>query len=327
VTASGPAPAESSSVPHFLIVGSPRSGTTLVQRLAAELSGVQVTPETHFFAVFYDLELRRRSFPLRGHDINDVVSRYLQLPLTRSLAIDGQAVLDNLNGTCDSAWTLFGAIVRALAPTATLVGEKTPNHLRWWRPLSTADPELRFVVVVRDPRAVTASALEVPFGMDKAALLAVRWRADVREIQQASQQLGPERVLILQYEDVVVDPDTARSKLGQFLAANAPAVPIEAQPGAALFAPWEAGWKMQAMGPITKDRIRSWEQHLSGQQVAQIEAIAAHGMRSLGYQPQQMSGRWRRLRANTRAAELPLILRCATDRAGQQRRIAATRVA
>lgn len=38
--------------PAFLIVGTPRSGTTLVQRLASELPGVAIPPETHFFSLF-----------------------------------------------------------------------------------------------------------------------------------------------------------------------------------------------------------------------------------------------------------------------------------
>ena len=33
----------------FLMVGTPRSGTTLLQRLACELPGVGMPPETHFF--------------------------------------------------------------------------------------------------------------------------------------------------------------------------------------------------------------------------------------------------------------------------------------
>src|SRR5262245_51226417 len=48
----------------FLIVGTPRSGTTLVQRLATELPGVRVPPETHFFPHFGSDLIKRTSFPL-----------------------------------------------------------------------------------------------------------------------------------------------------------------------------------------------------------------------------------------------------------------------
>ena len=50
---------------RFVIIGTARSGTTLVQRLCAELPGVWVPPETHF----WDLADRARhyfEFPLRG---------------------------------------------------------------------------------------------------------------------------------------------------------------------------------------------------------------------------------------------------------------------
>jgi len=51
-------------VPHFAIVGSPRSGTTLVQRLCCELEGVVVPYETHFFSAY--LPVCRPRFPLAG---------------------------------------------------------------------------------------------------------------------------------------------------------------------------------------------------------------------------------------------------------------------
>ena len=50
----------------FLIVGTPRSGTTLVQRLACELPGVGMPRETEFWLGYRSSPLRTASFPLEG---------------------------------------------------------------------------------------------------------------------------------------------------------------------------------------------------------------------------------------------------------------------
>ena len=71
---------------RFLVVGSPRSGTTLVQRLACEIPGVRMPAETHFFSQFATGLLARRSFPLTGEALVDEIGRFASLDSSRGLA-------------------------------------------------------------------------------------------------------------------------------------------------------------------------------------------------------------------------------------------------
>jgi hypothetical protein len=136
-----------------MVVGSARSGTTLVQRLACELPGVAMPPETHFFDMFAEGLLRRGRPPFGPARIADEVAAWASLPELRDVDIDPRAVVLNLDGHCAGVADLFDGIVRTLVGDAACYGEKTPNHLYWWRPLSGAFPSLKFVAVVRDPRA------------------------------------------------------------------------------------------------------------------------------------------------------------------------------
>ncbi len=268
--------------PDFLIVGSPRSGTTLVQRLASELPGVRVTPETHFFSVFFGRSLRGGSFPLDAEALRRVLGDYLDLPPTRGLDIDIEGVVRALDGRCADAWSLFGALVDQLGGEAAVVGEKTPDHLRWWRPLMRARPGLRLVAVLRDPRAVVASALDVPFGMDSAPLLAASWRQDFRELTEATRTLGDARILTLRYEDVVTRPEAARDDLAEFLRIPGGSGPTPPQTGE-LFQPWEARWKARAQGPVDPGRADAWRTRLTGRQRRQVEAIVGPALTEAGY--------------------------------------------
>jgi hypothetical protein len=219
--------------PAFLIAGTPRSGTTLVQRLACELPGVRVPPETHFFSLFARGLTKRRRFPLEGDALREELDSFARLDTSRSFQLEPHALMERLGGRCETVVQLFGVIVRHLARDADVCGEKTTDHLLWWRPLSRALPRLKLVAVVRDPRSVVASNLAVPWGMTSHVVLAERWAADQREVAQARAELGSKRCLILRYEDVVAAPTEARARISALLArpeleASYPATPIAA---------------------------------------------------------------------------------------------------
>jgi len=247
----------------FLIVGTPRSGTTLVQRLACELDGVRVPPETHFFSLFAPDLLGRRSFPMQRDALRDEVARFAAMPTSDGLDLSVDSVVDALGDRCESPIELFSAIVAELSRGATVRGEKTTDHLVWWRPIAAALPRCRFIWVVRDPRAVVASNLRVPWGMSSIAALSERWAEDQRQLIEASRTLGPNRVLCLRYENVVANAAGARSEMARFLGIGRATATSQARGD--LFLPWET-WKMDAVGPIAGERLDAWRESLTPKQ-------------------------------------------------------------
>jgi hypothetical protein len=269
----------------FLIVGTPRSGTTLVQRLVSELRGVRIPPETHFFPMFGRDLVRRREFPLDRAVLEEEVQRYLDLKTSRGMDLSAIGVADALGGRCTSALELFVEIVCQLAGEGEVIGEKTPNHLLWWKPLTNALSQLRIIAVVRDPRAVVNSYAAAPFGMDSPVALAESWVSDQRLVLEALNDLGKERCLVLRYEDVVQGPDTARDQLQSFLGRN-PAITSDrdrAQPSRQqIFMEWET-WKEAAVGPIVQDRIDGWRAELPARAASNVTAICRDTMSAFGY--------------------------------------------
>lgn len=272
----------------FLIVGTPRSGTTLVQRLACEISGVTMPPETHFLSGFVGGLLARRRFPLLAGAIREETERYLAEPTSVGLRLDPASIERQLGGRCDSPLQLFGALVRGLSGPGEVWGEKTPGHLRWWRPVVAAAPETKFVAVVRDPRAVVASSLRLPWRRDPSLAgwrgdlhraFAGKWRHDQRLVLALARALGSERSLVLRYESVVADPEAARLSLAELL--GRPAAERQPAPEGIVLS-WET-WKSRALGPVEQASAPAWREALSRRQCLEIADLCRGGMEAFGY--------------------------------------------
>lgn len=278
-------------LPDFMIVGTPRSGTTLVQRLATELAGVHVPPETHFFRRLAEPLLLRHVLPLGGPALRQEIETYVESPLVRDLALDPGRLWERVGGSWERVNDLFSAVLEQLADDAAIIGEKTPGHLLWWRPLTEARRDLRLIAVVRDPRAVVSSLLKLGWVRSSVVAGSQRWVCDQRLLRAARSSLGPHRCLVLRYESVVAHPEEARQALGRFLGAavGVGATDLEAR---RLFGASEP-WKLGVLEPTTTTRIDAWKEELTKRQVEEIEAICAPEMRRYGYfvsNPRPMEG-------------------------------------
>jgi hypothetical protein len=282
-----------SDVPHFLVIGTPRSGTTLVQRLACELTGVAVPHETHFFSMYASDLLRRRRFPIDGDILMDELRAWSSNRGLGGTPIDVRPMFDRLAGRAGNLWDMFSAIVAELAGDGSIIGEKTPDHLQWWRPLTRHARHLKLIAVVRDPRAVVASLQQVPFGKGSHVLDAEAWRADQRMIRDARDSLDPRRFLLLHYESVVADPQDARARIADMLGTSSDASP-PAQAPAGMSLAWEE-WKRRASEPVTTSRLDAWRDTLTPRQVTEVEAICREEIERFEYRG--ASSRWTAIRA------------------------------
>ncbi len=293
-------PSPEGSPVGLLVVGTPRSGTTLVQRLASEATGWPTLPETHVFTVFAPRLLRRTSFPLAGDELTDALTAYAGLRQHGGGAPDPQALSDRLGGRAESLVELFEAVVALQSGEAPRVVEKTPDHLLWAHHLAPALPTTGFVAVVRDPRAVFASTRAVHWGQRNPVRSAERWSRDQRLVRRLADRLPPDRLLVLRYEDVVADEAATRDALRTFALADEPDRPrpdrteadddgsgasIGSGRPTAVFRPHEQGWKGRVDGAVTTERVEAWRLDLDADTVSAIEAVAGSEMARWRYAP------------------------------------------
>jgi hypothetical protein len=194
-------------------MGAPKSGTTWLQTIMNAHPQVACFGEGHF--------VEQVVVPMQA-----LLRRYNQkLDLVGARVYGGAPHYRPLSGDDASALirqTLLGLMRRAApAPQALWWGDKTPAYSDHLPVLDGLFPQCKFIDVTRDPRDVAVSALY--HGGRAGAFAAVReanpsqreaiithavtrWRDHVRQIEQASTQLGA-RLLRVRYQDLIESPE------------------------------------------------------------------------------------------------------------------------
>ena len=285
--------AADSSLPVVFIVGCPRSGTTLLQRMLSAHPDVAIAPETCFI----------RRFWAHRADYGDLDQDAPFERLLRDIvAMPEFAEMDlNADAFMAAAWQAdrsYAAVFRLLLvqyaeqQEATVVGEKTPNHVLYIPTLHDFFPEARFIHVVRDARAVVNSWRSVPWSSGR------RWRdaeiwVEYVAAGRAAAPARPDALRAVHFEDLVRAPEATLRRVCDNLALtydptmlsfheHAPeAINTEREP-----------WKATTTQPIDPTVADRWRTALTPRQVVAIEAVAGDEMRHWGYELEQPA--WRR---------------------------------
>jgi len=173
--------------------------------------------------------------------------------------------------------------------------------------LLNAFPRARFVYQVRDPRDYLLSCKKmfhrwVLYGSQQNAIDV--WRKDQLGSLRALYTLGPERVFVQRYEDLVADPERVLGALCPFLGVTYDPVMLdfwerEESQKAADRGP--AGWKNLAK-PIMSKNTKKYREGLRWTELAAVEAKLGNLMDQLGYE-RYVPSDWRR-RAGVRLFDL-----------------------
>lgn len=273
--------------PIFL-VGVPRSGTTLLQRILDAHPDVAVAPETFFVRRFAD---RRKHYGKLGdpRHLEKLLTDLIATPEFAEMGLDSAEFRSAVRGFASPSLEyheVFAAWLDAYRARRgkRIVGEKTPNHLLAMRRLEDWFPNARFVHVVRDPRAVTESWRGVPWTNGSLEADAEVWRRYL----ETSRKEPPRRATchVIRYESLIANPESETRRLCEaiglkfhaamlrFHEVSAEAVNVEREP-----------WKAEALKPLSVTGVDRWRERLTADEVARIESVVCFEMRRAGYRP------------------------------------------
>ena len=151
------------SNPYVFIVGCPRSGTTLLQRMVNAHPNLAITPETHWIPRFY---AKAWALSPEGPVKRKLIRRLLAHPKFARLKISRKE-MKTLTGNGHQPISYGNLVSRIFdlygeRQKKPLVGDKTPDYVRSIETLHSLWPSARFVHVIRDGRDVALSMMEWP---------------------------------------------------------------------------------------------------------------------------------------------------------------------
>lgn len=278
--------APTNALPHepryFFLVGSPRSGTTLLQTMIMRAPGVCMPPELHFVHITY--KRRHRMADIRTDRGWEQARNAIKARCKHSDIDMDESLFDALCTQRDRTYSwLFRAWLIAIGAVdgAQFVGEKTPNHCEWVFEIIAMIPEARIVHIMRDPRDSAVSQREA-FGR-QALQAAVRWKRDL-EVHRDCQRLIPsDRYTAVRYEDFVTDPEAVLKPLAAFLGLSyTPDMLNPAGREKKGFASYEEH-KLRTLEKVTPSRIGRYKEKMSAMDIAVIERICGPLMVEMGY--------------------------------------------
>ncbi len=222
---------ESQANPLVFVVGCPRSGTTLLQRMLDAHPQLAVANDTHFIPRAVDRVGLDRASALQAEHV-EFVRNYRR---TRRLGLSDDSFIPQARATTYPQYVaqLYQAFARANGKS--LAGEKTPDYVKRIGLLHRLFPETKFVHIIRDGREVVQSLLEWSNASKGPAKLAV-WREDPFAVatlwwaQQVSSGLRagrrlPDLYYEVRYDTLVAHPEREMRSIAEFLGIpNSPAM-------------------------------------------------------------------------------------------------------
>jgi hypothetical protein len=263
----------------FFIVGSARSGTTMLRLIMNAHGDVAVPPESRFITELWsgeeEVEVRPLLDTLSGH------------PRFVAWDVPIEAVAEELRGIERAKYTeVMAAPYRAYARLQgkRRWGDKTPRYVEDIPLLARLWPDARFVHLVRDGRNVALSYADVPFGPKNVARAAALWSRRVSEGIAVGRTLGHRRYVEVRYEDLVEDAEGEVKEICDFLE-------IDFDPGMLDYTERARGAILpraaQYNPHVTQEpisEVRSWERDMPHNLVEIFEAVGGPTLSELGYE-------------------------------------------
>lgn len=264
--------------PLAFIVGSGRSGTTLLAAALNRHPKISVPAETHFFTrlrLFGGWSRVSRNSEELDAFLRDMI-KLAELPCTPA------DILSQCRSSSPSCRELFNALM------ASLVGghgkpfciEKTPSHLFSAKYIREVFPEAKLIVTIRDGRDVAKSYTRMPWAPDSYVDNLLTWRACVEE---GDAILVNRDTILVKFENLVRVPEAELEKLCDFLGvAFSPSLLTPDGSETQLYTPRQK-WKEKVSGAFDAAEVEKWRRELSALEGVLAMSVAHDTLKTHGF--------------------------------------------
>jgi hypothetical protein len=283
-----------------VVVGCPRSGTTLITVMLDSHPAIAMLPETAFLPHLAPLAAKPGGPSLREFFRLVTTDRWSRSNWN-DIGIDKEAYWRRLYELETFSLTvalrvLYGMYADALGKH--LFGEKTPADTHCMPLIEALLPEARFIHIIRDPRNVVLSINKTSIARSVEETARV-W-VDAVSVARASGQ-RVRHYHEVRFEDLVGDPENVLRAVCRFLDLAYSSLMLEYEASGArhvnhlgdrmhsndlAMVPRELRAQLHPnlTRPLQTNRVATWRQEMSERDCATVEAFAGPLMRSAAYQ-------------------------------------------
>ncbi len=269
----------------IFIVGTGRSGTTLLRMMLNSHSKIAISPETHFFRLFWS---NRHKY---GKDLDDEDNfKKLWNDLTNCKYFkdlkfeDPQRIYKELLSEKRSYKSIFEKLLKeySIQHNKLRWGEKTPVHLVYIETILAFFPYAKIIHIIRDPRDVALSYKKVPWGKNDVFSVARLWNKYM-EIPKRCKRVNNSNFLEIKYEDLVKKPKEILKIICSFIEEDFEEQMLNFHVYSKQYMVQNEPWKEGVLKPLSTANIGKWKKELSKWEIEQIEIKCRRNMVEKGY--------------------------------------------
>lgn len=267
----------------FFVVGSPRSGTTLLQVILSCLDGVHFPEETKFLHL--TVTQRDRLGPLDTEQgFQRTINRVIRHIDSNQMDVDKDELVNQFKAAPPDDYNWFDVLLSHMQKRVGCrrIGEKTPRHMPMTRQILERFPDSKVIAIIRDGRDVATSQTEA-FASDVVSS-AYAWRGYQRMHRGYKRDLPPDRYTSVRYEDLVTDPEPHVRRLCDFLEEPFSEKLLQHEKRDVKGFAERETHKLRTLEPVTSSRVARYKKSMTPGQIAVYQLIAGRELRENGYE-------------------------------------------
>jgi hypothetical protein len=295
------APRACDEVSPIFLVGSPRSGTTLLRVMWNAHPNVIMPHECGFLHELFHRYAPLPSFSER--DLDRFLDDVFAVKDFNELNLDREALRSRLLGLREPAYAhVLNGIYQEFAARhgkpAGRWGDKHTNFIAHMPKIAALFPRVKFIHIIRDSRGSVASLLRSRLGRfafeDGSTYYphlvvgaSKLWRKLVARGRADGAFMGRQRYMEIKYEDLVLEPERICREMCTFVGEEFSEAMLDpARHKEGTYIPGhKAGRFHENIGKkLLTDRMTHWRKELSRPQLIVIEHLTGELMDSLGYE-------------------------------------------
>ncbi|MCB2141176.1 sulfotransferase [bacterium] len=200
----------------FFIVGSGRSGTTLLRLILCSHSKISIPPETWFIIqLIEELPIDRYLTTCETELALKIITSHYRWP---DMGIDSNDFRDKV----DKKMKLIDIINIVYAhhlkvENKSVWGDKTPPYIKIIPELIQLYPDAKFIHLIRDGRDVAASFYRLQWKGKWLSRSIIEWKESIEKYLSYKNENIGDRILEIKYEDLVVHTERIIKKICGFI--------------------------------------------------------------------------------------------------------------